>query len=78
MVFFAICDRPVLAVAATKLVHAILTPGLISEAVADLDHELDPLDDQQASSSMRRHLAKILFRRCAETLSAMGPDGGAG
>jgi carbon-monoxide dehydrogenase medium subunit len=33
-----------------------------------LGEELDPQDDQQASASMRRHLAKMLLARCASAL----------
>jgi carbon-monoxide dehydrogenase medium subunit len=33
-----------------------------------LGEELDPQEDQQATASMRRHLAKVLMRRCISTL----------
>jgi carbon-monoxide dehydrogenase medium subunit len=33
-----------------------------------LGKELDPHDDQQATASMRRHLAKVLLRRCISSL----------
>jgi carbon-monoxide dehydrogenase medium subunit len=68
LAFFAVGDRPVLAGAAIKLVNATVTPGSISEAALSLDRELDPQDDQQASAAMRRHLAKVLLRRCVATL----------
>lgn len=78
MAFFAVADRPVLAKAAAKLVNVAITPKLISDASVAFGDELEPPEDQQASSSMRRHLAKMLFRRCAEALFARsGPNGGA-
>jgi carbon-monoxide dehydrogenase medium subunit len=33
-----------------------------------LDEELDPLEDQQATPAMRRHLAKVLLARCVSAL----------
>jgi len=68
LAFFAVGDRPMLAGAARKLVDVAVTPGLLSEIAASLDQELDPQDDQQASAAMRRHLAKVLLRRCVATL----------
>jgi aerobic carbon-monoxide dehydrogenase medium subunit len=68
LAFFALGERPILAMAAARLVNTAVTPALLSEATAALDQELDPQDDQQASASMRRHLAKVLLRRCAATL----------
>jgi carbon-monoxide dehydrogenase medium subunit len=66
--FFAVGDRPVLATAVRNLVNVAVTPALLSEARAALAEELDPQEDQQASPSMRRHLAKVLLTRCASTL----------
>jgi aerobic carbon-monoxide dehydrogenase medium subunit len=68
MAFFAVGDRPVLSDAVNKLVNADITPALMVAASAALDQELDPHDDQQASSSMRRHLARLLLTRCVSTL----------
>jgi aerobic carbon-monoxide dehydrogenase medium subunit len=68
MAFFAVGDRPVLSDAVNKLVNADITPALMAGASAALDQELDPHDDQQASSSMRRHLARLLLARCVSTL----------
>jgi carbon-monoxide dehydrogenase medium subunit len=68
LVFFAVGDRPVLAGAANKLVNVAITPAVLSEASTVLREELDPQDDQQASASMRRHLAKVLLARCLSTL----------
>jgi aerobic carbon-monoxide dehydrogenase medium subunit len=63
-VFFAVGDRPVLAKASAKLLGKAVTPALLSEASDDLSREFDPPEDQQANGAMRRHLAKVLLRRC--------------
>ena len=68
VVFFAVGDRPVLSAAVRKLVDVVITPALMVDVLAALDEELDPHDDQQASASMRRHLAKVLLKRCVSTL----------
>jgi carbon-monoxide dehydrogenase medium subunit len=67
-VFFAVGDRPALAKVAAKLLKTAITPALLSEASNDLSEELDPPEDQQASSAMRRHLAKVLLARCVPAL----------
>jgi carbon-monoxide dehydrogenase medium subunit len=67
-VFFAVDDRPVLANAGAKLLKTSVTPALLTEALQSLSEELDPPEDQQANSSMRRHLAKVLLARCVSTL----------
>ncbi len=77
MAFFAVGSRPVLAEAANKLVKTAVTPAVLSEASAALGCELDPQEDQQASASMRRHLAKVLMARCAAALLGR-PDLNAG
>lgn len=68
LAFFAVGDRPVLAKAANRLVNLSISPAVLSEASAALAEELDPQEDMQASASMRRHLAKVLMRRCVATL----------
>jgi carbon-monoxide dehydrogenase medium subunit len=68
LVFFAVGDRPVSAKAARRLVKVAVTPAMLSDALVALDQELDPHDDQQGSASMRRHLAKVLMRRCISSL----------
>jgi carbon-monoxide dehydrogenase medium subunit len=68
LVFFAAADRPVLARAANKLVDVTITPATLAGASMALGEQLDPLDDQQASASMRRHLAKVLMVRCVSLL----------
>jgi len=75
--FFAVGDRPVLAGAASKLIGTEVTPALLSDAFAALDRELEPHEDQQASASMRRHLAKVLLARCTGALLGR-PDLAAG
>jgi aerobic carbon-monoxide dehydrogenase medium subunit len=68
LAFFAVGDRPVLASAASRLVSVPVTPAVLSEASTALAGELDPQEDQQASASMRRHLAKVLMVRCVAAL----------
>src|SRR5882757_2849262 len=68
LAFFAVGDRPILAKAAEKLVKTAITPAILSETSTALGDELDPHDDQQASASMRRHLAKVLLARCVSAL----------
>jgi carbon-monoxide dehydrogenase medium subunit len=69
LAFFAVGDRPIFAkAAAKKLVKTTITPAILSEASTALGAELDPHDDQQASASMRRHLAKVLLARCVSAL----------
>ena len=63
-VFFAVGDRPALAKASAKLLKTTVTSALLAEVSEDLSQELDPPEDQQASSAMRRHLAKVLLARC--------------
>jgi carbon-monoxide dehydrogenase medium subunit len=77
MAYFAVGDRPVLAKAASRLVGVTITPAVLSEASAALAEELDPQEDQQASASMRRHLAKVLMVRCVTALLGR-PDLNAG
>jgi carbon-monoxide dehydrogenase medium subunit len=77
LAFFAVGDRPVLAGAASKLVGTTVTAAVLSDACTALGEELDPQDDQQASASMRRHLAKVLLARCVAALLGR-PDLSAG
>jgi carbon-monoxide dehydrogenase medium subunit len=71
--FFAVGDRPELAKeAAGRLIGKEPTPAVLSDASAALDAELDPQDDQQASISMRRHLARVLLVRCVGALLTVG------
>jgi aerobic carbon-monoxide dehydrogenase medium subunit len=68
LAYFAVGDKPVLATAAKKLLNVAVTPAVLAEASEALGEELDPQEDQQASVSMRRHLAKVLLARCVATL----------
>jgi carbon-monoxide dehydrogenase medium subunit len=68
LVFFAVGNRPVSAKAATKLINTAITPAVLAAASTALGEELDPQDDQQASASMRRHLAKVLLARGVSAL----------
>jgi carbon-monoxide dehydrogenase medium subunit len=68
MVFFAVGDRPMLAVSTDRLIGVPVTPALLSDAAAALESELDPMEDQQASASMRRHLSIVLLKRCVGSL----------
>ena len=77
LAFFAVSDRPVLAKTATKLLNVAVTPAVLAEASKALGEELDPQEDQQASTAMRRHLAKVLLARCVAALLAR-PELGAG
>ena len=65
---FAVGDRPVLAGCGRKLVDVAITADLLSEVQSGLDEELDPLQDHEATSAMRRHLAKVLLARCVSSL----------
>jgi carbon-monoxide dehydrogenase medium subunit len=66
--FFAVSDRPILAKATEQLINAAVTPAILSDVSMALGEELDPQEDQQASAAMRRHLSKVLLRRCVSTL----------
>jgi carbon-monoxide dehydrogenase medium subunit len=68
LAFFAVGDRPVLSGVAKKLVGLAVTPAALMDASTALDKELDPQQDQQASVSMRRHLAKVLVTRSVSAL----------
>jgi carbon-monoxide dehydrogenase medium subunit len=75
--FFAVGDRPVLASAANKLINVSITSSVLSEASAALGGELAPYDDQQATASMRQHLARVLLARGVSALLGR-PDLGRG
>jgi carbon-monoxide dehydrogenase medium subunit len=68
LAYFALGDRAVLANAGIKLVNVAVTPALVRETSAALAQELDLLEDQQASSAMRRHLARVLLTRAITAL----------
>lgn len=66
--FFAVGDRPVLANAARELIGKPVDAAALATAQKALDAELDPQEDQQASSAMRRHMARQLLSLCVATL----------
>jgi aerobic carbon-monoxide dehydrogenase medium subunit len=68
LAFFAVGDRPILAKSATVLINVPVTSERLSEASRALADELHPHDDQQATATMRTHLAQVLLERC---MSAM-------
>ena len=68
LVFFAVGDRPLLSSGVSKLINVAVTPEILLEASTALEDELDPPEDQQATASMRRHLAKVLLTRCVSAL----------
>ena len=66
--FFAVGDKPMLAGASKHLIGKPVTASVLTDAQAALDEELDPQEDQQASDSMRRYLARQLMEQCVVTL----------
>jgi len=66
--FFGVGNRPVLAEVAKSLTNGAVTPSALSKAQESLKAELSPLDDQQASAAMRRHLAGVLLSRAVAAL----------
>jgi len=68
MAYFAVGESACPGQAASRLVGVTVTAAVMSEASAALAEELDPQEDQQASASMRRHLAKVLMVRCVAAL----------
>ena len=50
------------------LLNTEVTPAVLSDALRTMQDQLDPPEDQQASSAMRRHLAKVLLTRCVAQL----------
>jgi carbon-monoxide dehydrogenase medium subunit len=68
LAYFGVGDRPVLAQAAGKLIGKTFAPAMLMDACAALDAELEPQQDHQASVPMRRHLARVLLRRCVGAL----------
>ena len=66
LVFFGVGSTPTRA----KKAEAALAKGSLEEAVAALDHDLDPPDDIHSSGKVKLHLAKTLLRRLAPELAA--------
>jgi carbon-monoxide dehydrogenase medium subunit len=68
LAYFALGDRPALVKAAGELLNVVVTSALITDVSDALAEELTPYEDQQGSSAMRRHLAKVLLSRAAAAL----------
>ena len=51
-----------------SLLNTDVTPAVLSESLKVMQGTLDPPEDQQASASMRRHLANVLLARCVAEL----------
>jgi len=67
--YFGIGDRPQLALeAAARLVGRDVTAHVLDAAQGALDDEIDPPQDQQATSGMRRYLARQLMAEAVSTL----------
>jgi aerobic carbon-monoxide dehydrogenase medium subunit len=66
LAFFGVGSTPIRA----KKAEAALAKGALDEAVAALDHDLDPPDDIHSSGAVKLHLAKTLLRRLAPELAA--------
>jgi carbon-monoxide dehydrogenase medium subunit len=65
LAYFGVGETPVRA----RKAEAALTRGAIDDAVAALKDDLDPPDDIQESSAVKRHLAGVLLRRVASQLA---------
>ena len=64
LVYFAVGDRPILAVAAGNAITGQpLSPESGDAAAVALGDDLDPFDDIHTSAAMKRHLAGVLTHR---------------
>jgi aerobic carbon-monoxide dehydrogenase medium subunit len=66
-VFFGVGDKAA-RVEVPALLNTDVTREALSAALQATEQTLDPPEDQQATSAMRRHLAKVLMARCVATL----------
>ena len=64
LAYFGVGQMPVRA----KKAEATLANGKLDDAVSALATDLDPPDDIQATSKVKRHLAGVLLRRVARQL----------
>jgi carbon-monoxide dehydrogenase medium subunit len=69
LAYFGVGATPVRA----RRAEAALAGGDVDAAVAALADDLDPPDDVQASSAVKRHLAGVLLRRVARQLLEARP-----
>jgi aerobic carbon-monoxide dehydrogenase medium subunit len=65
LAFFGVGATPVRA----RKAEAALADGGVDAAVNALAADLDPPDDVQATSAVKRHLASVLLRRVAGQLA---------
>ena len=71
LVFFGMGPRPLRAHAAETVVYqGGLGTDAVRAAAEALRHDLDPFDDQHATSATRLHLAGVLLRRLLIDLHA--------
>jgi aerobic carbon-monoxide dehydrogenase medium subunit len=74
LVFFALGDKPVVAIgAAAALVAQPLDALSIDRAAAALSQDLDPSADLNGSSATKLHLAQVVLRRALTKLSGTQP-----
>jgi carbon-monoxide dehydrogenase medium subunit len=66
-VFFGVGDKAE-PVKLPSLLNTDVTPEVMLDALQALEQALDPPEDQQASTAMRRHLTKVLLARCVAKL----------
>lgn len=71
-VFFGVGDKAE-RVEVSALLNTEVTREVLREALQALEQGLDPPEDQQASRTMRLHLAKVLLARCVSALMSR-PD----
>ena len=72
---FGIGDGPVLSqAAATRLIGTLPDEGIIREAAAAIESEVDPPTDIHASAAYRKHLSVVLARRAlTSAVQRIGP-----
>jgi carbon-monoxide dehydrogenase medium subunit len=65
--YFAISGKPILAEGAAKILNnGLIDDNSLKKALEQLEHDLDPLPDLYASSAMKMHYSKVLFKRNLE------------
>lgn len=69
LVFFAVADRPVLAIAAADALQGrVLTPETVREAQLALARDFEPMRDLYTSAAAKAHLARVLLGRVLAAL----------
>ena len=70
LIGFGIGEVPVLAQkAGAQLIGRTLDVAAITDAVAAVDHDLDPVGDLHGSAATKRHFARVVLRRALEKLA---------